>query len=202
MSLLIWHSQPPALRAPVLVAAFKGWFDAGSSATGAIEWLNERGQSARVAHIDPEELFNFGEQRPRARIVDGRHQTVWPANEVHALPCPGASRDLISEPSSSVTSVGRAMPTAALEASQSGRTIASHREPGRPGHSPGRNASVTWRKRRRRRSSTARLPPFLHRQEWTNRSRSWPCQRQGTRSRPRILPVQPCASTVWARCRR
>ena len=78
-----------------MAAAFRGWFDAGSAATGALEWLSERGRAVRLARIDPEELFNFNEQRPQARMVDGRRRIVWPDVAVEALPSPGAGRDLV-----------------------------------------------------------------------------------------------------------
>ena len=78
-----------------MAAAFRGWFDAGSAATGALEWLSERGRAVRLARIDPEELFNFNEQRPQARMVDGRRRIVWPDVAVEALPFPGAGRDLV-----------------------------------------------------------------------------------------------------------
>ena len=93
--MLVWESPPPALRSPVMAAAFRGWFDAGSAATGALEWLSERGRAVRLARIDPEELFNFNEQRPQARLVDGRRRIVWPDVAVEALPFPGAGRDLV-----------------------------------------------------------------------------------------------------------
>ncbi len=92
----MWESPPPALRSPVMVTAFRGWFDAGSSATGALEWLSERGQAVPLARVDPEELFNFGEQRPQARVVGGRRQIAWPDIGVQALPFPDAGRDMVT----------------------------------------------------------------------------------------------------------
>ena len=79
----------------MLVAAFQGWFDVGGAATGALEWLSERSDSIRVAHIDPEEFFNFAEQRPTVRLRDGRRDIVWPSNDVHVLRPPDAQHDLV-----------------------------------------------------------------------------------------------------------
>ena len=95
VSSLVWDSTPPELRSPILVTAFQGWFDVGGAATGALEWLSECNESEQVAHIDPEEFFNFTEQRPIVRIDDGHRTIQWPANEVHALRSPGADRDLV-----------------------------------------------------------------------------------------------------------
>ena len=95
VSFLVWESTPPELRSPILVTAFRGWFDVGGAATGALEWLTERNESAMIAHIDPEELFDFSEQRPLVSIRDGRREISWPANEVHTLSAAGAERDLV-----------------------------------------------------------------------------------------------------------
>lgn len=95
VSFLVWDSTLPELRSPILVTAFQGWFDVGGAATGALEWLSERSDSSRVAHIDPEEFFNFSEQRPTVRLRDGRRTIDWPANEVHTLRSPSAEHDLL-----------------------------------------------------------------------------------------------------------
>jgi len=78
-----------------MVTAFRGWFDVGGAATGAVEWLSRRSKSVKVAHIDPEKFFDFNEERPRARLVDGRHEIVWPGNAVHMLRAEASSRDLV-----------------------------------------------------------------------------------------------------------
>ena len=95
VSFLVWESTPPELRSPILVTAFRGWFDVGGAATGALEWLTERNDSTMIAHIDPEELFDFSEQRPLVSIRDGRREISWPANEVHTLRSAGTERDLV-----------------------------------------------------------------------------------------------------------
>ena len=77
------------------MTAYQGWFDVGGAATGALEWLSERSDSIRVAHIDPEEFFNFAEQRPTVRLRDERRDIVWPSNDVHVLRPPDARNDLV-----------------------------------------------------------------------------------------------------------
>ena len=95
VSYLVWQATLPDLRSPILVTAYQGWFDVGGAATGALEWLSERSDSIRVAHIDPEEFFNFAEQRPTVRRRDGRPDIVWPSNDVHVLRPPDARHDLV-----------------------------------------------------------------------------------------------------------
>lgn len=91
----MWDSELPELRSPILVTAFQGWFDVGGAATGALEWLSERSECGKVAHIDPEEFFNFSEHRPLVRLQDGKRLIEWPANDVHVLRSPDADRDLV-----------------------------------------------------------------------------------------------------------
>ena len=95
VSYLVWEATLPDLRSPMLVTAYQGWFDVGGAATGALEWLSERSDSIRVAHIDPEEFFNFGEQRPNVSLRNGRRDIVWPSNDVHVLRPPDARHDLV-----------------------------------------------------------------------------------------------------------
>ena len=95
MSYLVWEATLPDLRSPILVTAFQGWFDVGGAATGALEWLSERSESIRVAHVDPEEFHNFAEQRPTVRLRDDRRDIVWPSVDVHVLRPPDAQHDLV-----------------------------------------------------------------------------------------------------------
>ena len=95
VSYLVWEATLPELRSPMLVTAYQGWFDVGGAATGALEWLSERSDSIRVAHIDPEEFFNFAEQRPTVRLRDERREIVWPSNDVHVLRPPDGQHDLV-----------------------------------------------------------------------------------------------------------
>ena len=95
VSHLVWEETLPDLRSPMLVTAFHGWFDVGGAATGALEWLSERNDSIRVAHIDGEEFFNFAEQRPTVRLRDEQREIVWPSNDVHVLRPPDTQHDLV-----------------------------------------------------------------------------------------------------------
>jgi proteasome assembly chaperone (PAC2) family protein len=84
------------LRDPVLVAAFKGWNDAGDAASFAAVHLGRMWGAEKVASIDPEEFYDFQAVRPQVELVDGvsRH-IVWPANEFWAARLEGKARDVL-----------------------------------------------------------------------------------------------------------
>ncbi len=85
MSEVVWD-EAPSLQRPLMVVAFEGWFDAGECATGAVRWLRDHHPSRRVAHIDPEEFFDFQENRPQVRIAtDGTREIKWPTLDCHVI---------------------------------------------------------------------------------------------------------------------
>jgi len=82
---LVWE-QRPALRRPLLVAAFSGWNDAGDAATGAADWLIRQGDPLRIATIDPDEHIDYQSHRPQVELIDGVTRAVtWPANDCFAV---------------------------------------------------------------------------------------------------------------------
>ncbi|MEA2460976.1 MAG: hypothetical protein QOH90_1153 [Actinomycetota bacterium] len=84
------------LRDPVLIAAFRGWNDAGDAATYAAQHLVRVWNAERIASIDPEEFYDFQAVRPTVELVDGvTRKIVWPSNEFSAAKIPGAERDVI-----------------------------------------------------------------------------------------------------------
>ena len=64
MQPLRWDRRPDGLRAPALVCAFKGWNNAGESATSALSFLATGLGAERFAVIDPEEFVDFQATRP------------------------------------------------------------------------------------------------------------------------------------------
>lgn len=65
------------LIAPVMIAAFDGWVDAGSAATTALSILADDGVA--VATFDADRLFDYRARRPPLEIVDGRLTSLtWP----------------------------------------------------------------------------------------------------------------------------
>ncbi|UJA21565.1 PAC2 family protein [Thermoleophilia bacterium SCSIO 60948] len=96
MSALIWDDEPPELRSPILVAAFQGWNDAASSATTALEAVIDDLDARPVAHLDPEEFYDFQVTRPSVRIDEDERRVIdWPENVISTAVAPGADRDLI-----------------------------------------------------------------------------------------------------------
>jgi proteasome assembly chaperone (PAC2) family protein len=86
----------PALRRPVLVAAFEGWNDAGEAATTALGFLAAALDAETFAHLDPEEFYDFQQTRPTVRLADGTQRVVdWPTVEFQAVRLPEADRDFI-----------------------------------------------------------------------------------------------------------
>jgi hypothetical protein len=105
--------ERPALRRPILLAAFGGWGDAGSSATGALAYLLGDPQPPACATVDPEVCFDFTVQRPvTKRGPGGRWQLDYPEISIFAVQRPDADRDLLimrgPEPHTSWPSIARA----------------------------------------------------------------------------------------------
>jgi PAC2 family protein len=91
---LTWVAEP-ALRRPLVVLAFRGLFDAGNAATAAVEWLAQREGAQLLARIDPENFFDFQQQRPLVQLDDdGRREILWPYNDFIGITSAGP-RDLV-----------------------------------------------------------------------------------------------------------
>ena len=74
----------PVLRRPTLIAAFRGWNDAGEAATLAVRHLVESWSAKQFASIDAEEFFDFTVARPMIRITEeGLRDLQWPANRFY-----------------------------------------------------------------------------------------------------------------------
>jgi proteasome assembly chaperone (PAC2) family protein len=96
MQPLRWERRPDGLRAPALVCAFKGWNDAGESATSALTFIAGSLGAEPFAVIDPEEFVDFQSTRPTVRLIDGHTRAIdWPDFEVWAARVPRAPRDLV-----------------------------------------------------------------------------------------------------------
>ncbi|MEA2452314.1 MAG: hypothetical protein QOG04_1024 [Actinomycetota bacterium] len=79
--MLIEHAHPK-LRSPILIAAFRGWNDAGESATFAAGHLSRIWAGEKMASIDPEEFYDFQAVRPQVELIGGLTRKItWPANE-------------------------------------------------------------------------------------------------------------------------
>ncbi len=84
------------LNDPILVAAFRGWNDAGDAATFAAAHLARVWSAEPVASIDPEEFYDFQAVRPQVELVDGVTRTIrWPDNDFLAARLRGSPHDVL-----------------------------------------------------------------------------------------------------------
>jgi predicted ATP-grasp superfamily ATP-dependent carboligase len=75
----------PKLRRPRVVAAFRGWNDAGGAASLAAGYLRSATDAERFAVIDSEPFVDYQQTRPTVSMVDGDVRHVeWPVTEVFA----------------------------------------------------------------------------------------------------------------------
>ena len=94
MSHVVWETAP-SLHRPIMLVAFEGWFDAGECATSALSWLGARHGGSPVASIDPEEFFDFQENRPHVAFdLEGERVIRWPSNQIVAAET-GPEHDLL-----------------------------------------------------------------------------------------------------------
>jgi len=85
----------PALREPVLVAAFEGWNDAADAATGVLDHLLEAFDGQLFAELDPEDYYDFQVNRPSVTIGErGLRDIVWPGTRMYTV-CPPDGPDLV-----------------------------------------------------------------------------------------------------------
>ena len=93
---LTHHSSDLDLERPVLIAAFRGWNDAGEAATFAASHLARVWGAEPIADIDPEEFYDFQAVRPSVELVDGLTRKIsWPSNEFLAARLEGTPHDVI-----------------------------------------------------------------------------------------------------------
>ncbi|MPZ72632.1 MAG: PAC2 family protein [Nitriliruptorales bacterium] len=96
MRVVEFEQSPPTLHRPVLLAAFKGWNDAGDAASGAVQMLWHSLDADQFAQIDPEQFFDFQVNRPTVRSAKGGARRIeWPDNRFAWAPLPGADRHVV-----------------------------------------------------------------------------------------------------------
>jgi proteasome assembly chaperone (PAC2) family protein len=84
------------LRDPVLIAAFRGWNDAGDAASFAALHLGRVWSATRLASIDPEEFYDFQATRPQVSLEDGKTRKItWPLNEIWGARIDSAPHDVL-----------------------------------------------------------------------------------------------------------
>jgi proteasome assembly chaperone (PAC2) family protein len=93
---LTWDAEVPRLRQPILVCSFRGWNDAAGAASTALGTVAEAFDAEQVAHLDPEDYFDFQSTRPTIVLTEGQARRIdWPQNDLYAARVPNADRDLI-----------------------------------------------------------------------------------------------------------
>jgi hypothetical protein len=71
------------LTAPVAIAGFEGWNDAGEAASGVVNHLGIAWQATPIGALDPEDFYDFQVNRPVIEIEDGRTQRlIWPTTRI------------------------------------------------------------------------------------------------------------------------
>jgi hypothetical protein len=67
------------LTDPVVVAAFDGWNDAGSAASGVVEHLADAYGAVEVFSLEPDDYYDFQVNRPTVEIADDQQRLLrWP----------------------------------------------------------------------------------------------------------------------------
>ena len=87
---VVWDGESRG-DAPILVMALEGLFDIAGAATDAVNHLGTRAtRRIKIASIDPEEFFDFTQQRPIVSIGDdGLRSLRWPENDAYELTLDG-----------------------------------------------------------------------------------------------------------------
>lgn len=84
------------LNAPILIAAFRGWNDAGESASYAATHLSDVWETKKLSSIDPEDFYDFQAVRPQVELDEGfTRRITWPANEFHGARVRGSEHDVL-----------------------------------------------------------------------------------------------------------
>lgn len=95
-SRISWDEPPESLRDPILIAAFRGWNDAGEAASFAAGHMGSRWRARRFATIEPEEFYDFQVVRPEVRLVEGETREItWPSNDFSVARPGDGDRDVI-----------------------------------------------------------------------------------------------------------
>ncbi len=93
---MIELAELPELTAPVLIAAFEGWNDAGDAATAAVEHLEDVWSAETIGELDPEDYYDFQVNRPHIELeTDGVRRISWPSTRISVARLPHSTRDVV-----------------------------------------------------------------------------------------------------------
>ncbi|MEE6280807.1 PAC2 family protein [Georgenia sunbinii] len=80
----------------ILLAAFEGWNDAGSSASHALEMIADAWDAKSLHELDPQKFHDFQVNRPLSvRDEDGTRILKWPTTSVSVATTPVAGRTVL-----------------------------------------------------------------------------------------------------------
>lgn len=85
----------PALRDPVVLAAFEGWSDAGDAASGALRHLAEAWGAETFAELDGEDYYDYQVNRPVVSVVEGERRIEWPTTTLAVARPAAMERDVL-----------------------------------------------------------------------------------------------------------
>lgn len=86
----------PVDNAPVMLAAFEGWNDAGEAASDVLRHLISEWDAEKIVDIDPEEYHDFQVNRPRIHAgVSGERELIWPTTSIWRATAPGTGRTVL-----------------------------------------------------------------------------------------------------------
>lgn len=92
----ITWARAPELDAPIVIAAFDGWNDAGDAASTAVRRLADHCNATEIGTIDPEPYTDFAVNRPIVRLGEGGSRTIdWPATTIRQGRLPEDQRDVV-----------------------------------------------------------------------------------------------------------
>ncbi len=91
-----WLDSTPALRDPILIAAFEGWNDAGDAATMALRHLADGWRAQPLAEIKSEVFYDFSTARPLVTLDElNARSLTWPSNLFTTAHVPDAPHDVL-----------------------------------------------------------------------------------------------------------
>ncbi|WP_324652805.1 PAC2 family protein [Georgenia sp. H159] len=80
----------------ILLAAFEGWNDAGSSASQSLEMVADAWEARSVHELDPQDFHDFQVNRPLSvRDEDGSRVLKWPTTTISVATSPVAGRTVL-----------------------------------------------------------------------------------------------------------
>jgi len=84
------------LNAPVVVAAFEGWNDAGEAASSTVAHLADLSGAREIASVDPEEFYDYQVNRPMIRLDEGGASRIeWRTTRLLAGRLAAGERDVV-----------------------------------------------------------------------------------------------------------